>query len=93
MLPPSSDLDTLQLGISTISEISTFVTSPSISTIITIPSIEIVSTKIDERKLQSSTKVSSKAKDKEEDIDLDEDIVIPNWDIYILNPDQMHTVG
>ena len=40
--------------------------------------MQIVSTKIVERKAQPSTKVSSKRTCKEEDIDLDEDIVIPN---------------
>ena len=42
---------------------------------------------------QSSTKVSNKDKGKEEDIDLDEDIVIPNWDISTLNPNQMNIMG
>ena len=90
--PPSSNLATQQLGIYTISVISTFVASPSISTIVTIPSMQIVSTKIVEWKPQPSTKVSSKDKDKE-DIDLDEDIVNRNWDISTLNLDQMHIVG
>ena len=29
----------------------------------------------------------------EEEIDLDEEIVIPNWDISKLNPDQMQAFG
>ena len=81
MLPLSLNLSTKQIGISTISAISTFFATPSISTIVTIPSLQIVSTRIVERKPQLSTKVSSKEKGKEEDIDLDEDIVIPNCDI------------
>ena len=40
-----------------------------------------------------STKVWSKDKGKEEDIDLDEDIVILNWDISTFNLDQMNMVG
>ena len=55
--------------------------------------MKIVSTKTMESKPQPSTKVSCKGKDKEEDIDLDEDIVIPNWDISTLNPDQIHILG
>ena len=93
VLPPSSYLATQQLGISTISEISTFVSIPSISIIVTIPSMQIVSTKIVERKPQLSTKVSSKDKGKEEDIDLDEDIVIPNWDISTINLDQINIIS
>ena len=46
-----------------------------------------------ESKPQPSTKVSSKNKGKEEDIDLDDDIVIPNWDISTLNPNQMNIIG
>ena len=37
--------------------------------------------------------MSSKGKNKEEDIDLDENIVILNWEISNLNLDQMHIVG
>lgn len=83
--------DTLFLTISTISTISTFVASPLISTIISIPLI--ASTRTVEKKSQPSTKVSNKNKGKEEDIDLDEDIVIPNWDISTLNPDQMNIMS
>ena len=32
-------------------------------------------------------------KGKEEEIDLDEEIVIPNWDISNLTPNQMHIFG
>ena len=34
-----------------------------------------------------------KGKEKEEDIDLDEEIIIPNWDISNLNLDQMKIFG
>ena len=34
-------------------------------------------------------KATAKGKEKEEDIDLDEEIVIPNWDISKLSPNQM----
>ena len=93
MPPPSVELATQQLGISTVSIISTFISSPSISTIVTIPSVQIDGTSTVENKSQPSTKVSSKDKGKEEDIDLDEDIVILNWNISTLNPNQMHIVG
>ena len=46
-----------------------------------------------ENKSQVSTKVLDKGKSKEEEIDLDGDIVIPNWDISTLTPDQMKTMG
>lgn len=52
--------------------------------------MQIKSTKIVENKPQPSTKVSTKNKGKEEEIDLDKDIVILNWDISTLNPDQMN---
>ena len=55
--------------------------------------MQIVSTNTIGRKPWSSTKVSRNDKGKEEDIDLDEDIVIPNWDISTLNPDQMNIIG
>ena len=42
-----------------------------------------------ETKPQLSTKFLGKGKEMEEEIDLDEEIVIPNWDISKLNPDQM----
>ena len=46
-----------------------------------------------EPKDQSSTICLQKSKEIEDDIDLDEEIVIPNWDIYRLNPNQKHTFG
>ena len=55
--------------------------------------MQIISSKIVESKPQSSTKVSRKGKNKKEDIDIDEEIVIPNWDISNLNPGQMQIFG
>ena len=55
--------------------------------------MQIVSTKTVEKKPQSSTKISSKHKGKEEEIDLHEDIFIPNWDISTLDPNQMNIIG
>ena len=75
------------------SAVSIFVTSPTISTIVSIPSMEIISTRKVETKPQPSTKFLSKGKEKEEEIDLDEEIVILNWDISNLNIDQMHIFG
>ena len=46
-----------------------------------------------EKKYQLSIEVSDKGKGKEEEIYLDEDIVIPNWDISTLTPNQMNTMG
>ena len=63
--------------------------SPTISTIVSIPSTKAISARIVETKPQLSTKFLGKGKEKEEDVDLDEEIVIPNWDISKLNPDQM----
>ena len=81
--PPSSSFIMQQEGISSINAISAFVSSPSISTIVFIP--HIASTMTVENKSQPSTKFSNKDKGKEEDIGLDEDIVIPNWDISLSN--------
>ena len=91
MPPSSSDFLMQQQGISTISTIYSFFASPLISTIVSIP--HSFRTRTFEHKSQLSTKVSIKDKGKEEDIDLDEDIVIPNWDISTLNPDQMNIMG
>ena len=52
-----------------------------------------ISAKIVETKPQPSTKFLGTKKEKEEEINLDEEIVIPNWDISNLNPDQMQTFG
>ena len=76
-----------------ISIISTFLASPTISTIVSIPSIQVISARIVETKPQLSTIFLGKGKEKEEDVDLDEEIVIPNWDISKLNLDQMQTFG
>ena len=49
--------------------------------------MQIISTRIVETKPWSSKKFFSKGKEKEEEI------VIPNWDISNLNPNQMHIFG
>jgi len=64
------------IGISVISIVST--TSHTISTIISIPSMQLISGNIVETKSQPSTRFLGKGKEKEENIDLDEEIVIPN---------------
>ena len=85
-------LDTLVLDTSiicttiSISTVSIFLASPTISIIVSIPSKQAISARTIETKPQPSTKFLSKGKEKEEDIDLDEEIVIPNWDISKLNP-------
>ena len=100
MVLNTSVLDTSILdstGISTsipsISTVSIFVASPIMSTIISIPSKKKISARIVESKFQPITKFLSQGKEKEEEIELDEEIVIPNWDISKLNPDQMQTFG
>lgn len=102
---PTSGLTEQHQGIPVVSAISTFIDIPSISTIVSIPSVSIASAMIDENQSQPSTKVLNKGnkivstipkvkgKEEEEEIDLNEDIVIPNWDISILTPDQMDTLG
>ena len=40
-----------------------------------------------------STILKVKGKEEEEEMDLDEEILIPNWDISILNLDQIHSLG
>ena len=64
---------------------------PSSSTIFT--SIPLISAKLVEPKLQPSTSFWWSGKGKEEEIDLDEEIIILNWDITNLTPDQMHIFG
>ena len=103
-LPSSTMLDTpfldtsllattgISTNISIISVVSIFVASPIISTIISIPSKQEISARIVETKPQPSTKFLSKEKEKEEEIDLNEEIVIPNRDIFDLNPNQMHII-
>ena len=73
------------------SAVSIFVASPIMSTIVSIPSKQEISARIVETKSQPSTKFSSQGKEKEEEIDLDEEILIPNWNISKLNPNQMKT--
>ena len=89
----TSILDTTSIcTTSSMSAISVFVASPTISTIVSFPSIQAISARIVETKPQLSTKNLSKRKEKEE-IDLDEEIFVPNWDIFKLNPDQMQAFG
>ena len=63
------------------------------STIFSIPSKQEISVRIVETKSQPSTKFLSQGKEEEEKIDLDEEIIIPNWDISKLNLDQMQKIG
>ena len=87
------DTTGISTRISTISAISFFVAIPTISTIISILSKQEISARIVETKPQPSTKILSNGKEKEENIDLDEEIVIPNWDISKLNLDLIQTFG
>ena len=99
--PSSTKLDTLVLSTSildssgifanvhSVSIVSIFTASPSMSTIVSIPSTKAISAMIVETKPQSSTKFLGKGKEMEEEIDLNEEIIIPNWGISKLNPDQM----
>ena len=48
---------------------------------------------LDKCKQIISTILKEKGKEEVQEIDLDEDIVIPNWDISTLIPDQMDTMG
>ena len=64
-----------------------FLSIPFVSTIISILSILIISAKIVEPKYQPRTTFLMGGKGKEEEIDLDEEIVIPNWDISNITPD------
>ena len=68
-----------------------FVSISSTSTIVT--SILVISANLVEPKLQPSTSFLWSGKGKKEEIDLDEEILIPNWDITNLTPDQMHIFG
>ena len=80
-------------GISLVSVVSTFFASPTISIIVFILSMQLISTRTVDTKPQLSTIFFSKGKEKEEEIDLDEEIVSLNWDISNLNPNQMHIFG
>ena len=62
------------------------VSIPSASTIVT--SIPLISAKLVEKKFQPSTSFLWSGKGKEEEIDLNEEIIIPSWDITNLTPDQ-----
>ena len=57
-------------------------------TIISIPGTQAISAMTIETKPRLSTKFLGKGKEMEEEIDLDEEILIPNWDISKLNPEQ-----
>ena len=63
------------------------------STIVSILDTKEICVRIVEPNVQPSTKYLGKGNKIEEDIDLDEEIVIPNWDIYKLTPDQMKEFG
>ena len=77
------------IGILAISIVCNFSPCPSISTIISIPGMQSISARTVETKPQPSTNFLGKGKENEEEIDLDEEILIPNWDISKLNLDQM----
>ena len=87
------DSSSTSTSISTLSLVSTFVASPVMSTIVSIPSKKEISARIVETKPQLRTIFLRKGKEKVEDVDLDEEIVIPNWDISRLTPNQMHSFG
>lgn len=95
-LPSTSTFVTVgtsTINILVISVVSTFLANPATSTIVYIPSMQLISSKIVETKPELSTRFLGKGKEKEEDIDLDEEIVFPNCHISNLNPDQMHIFG
>ena len=68
-----------------------FISIPLAFSIVT--SILLISAKLVEHKLQMSTSFLWSGKGKEEEIDLDEEILIPIWDITNLTLDQMHIFG
>lgn len=63
------------------------------STIISISSTKAISVRTIEPKVQLSTKFLSIRKELEEEIDLDEKIIILNWDISELTSNQMQLFG
>ena len=65
----------------------------TISTIVSILDAKSINARTIEPKVQSSTIFLGKGKEIEEDIDLDEEIVIPKWDIYNLSIDQKLIFG
>ena len=84
--------------VSVISTIPTFVSISTISTIVS----TMASTMIVETQSQSSIEVLNKGKEivpfvidkgKEEEIGIDEDIFIPNWDTSDLTLEEMDTLG
>ena len=89
-LVSTSILDSTSIPVSTI---PIFIASPTISTIVSILDIKALCTRKVEPKAQPSTKFLSKGKEIEDDIDLDEEIEIPKWDIHNLSTYQMHEFG
>lgn len=87
------DSTSILVSIPLVSSISIFTTSPIISAIVSILDAKAISTAIVEPKVQPSLKFLGKGKELGEDIDLDEEIVILQWDILNMTPDQMHTFG
>ena len=87
------DLVSTPVSIPLVGTIQIFTASPIISTIVSILDSKASSTSIVEPKVQLSTIILSKRKWIEEDIDLDEEIEIPKWDMYNITMDKMHIVG
>lgn len=67
--------------------VSIFASITTISTFFSISSKQAISAKTVETKPQLSTIFLDKGKEKKDDIDLDEEIMIPNWNISNLNFD------
>ena len=86
------DSSSFPVSIPSVGAISLFTASPIVSTIVSIPDSKVLSTMTVGPKAQPSTRLLSKDRVIEEDIDLDEEIEIPKWDFYNLTIDQMHTV-
>lgn len=81
------DLSNISIYIPSISPVSIFTASLSMSTIISILGTKEISVRIVEPKVQPSTKILGKGKEMEEEINLDEEIVIPNWEISKITRD------
>ena len=76
------DFSNIFVSIPSVSIISIFTGSPSMSTINSILDTKAISVRTVEPKVQPNTKFLGNGKEIEEDINLDEQIVFPNWDIY-----------
>ena len=87
------DLSNILVSVPLVGIVSFFTTSPTISIIVSIPDTKALSAMIVGLKVQLSTRFLRKVKAIEEDIDLDEEIVIPKWDLTNLTVDQMQIVG